>query len=44
MHRRIHGSELLVLKDGSHGAPIEYPDVINLRLEKFLIAKGLLPA
>lgn len=42
MQRRIHGSETLVLKDGSHGAPIEYPDVLNLRLEKFLLEKGLL--
>ena len=44
MHRRIHGSDMLVLKDGSHGAPIEYPDVINLRLEKFLLERGLLKA
>lgn len=44
MHRRILGSEMLVLKDGSHGAPIEYPDVINLRLEKFLLERGLLHA
>jgi pimeloyl-ACP methyl ester carboxylesterase len=35
MHRAIPGSELLHIKNGSHAALIEQPDLINLRLEKF---------
>ena len=33
---RIPGAELLVVKGGTHYVPLEYPAVINLRLEKFL--------
>lgn len=36
MHHRIRGSELSVLPQGSHTAPLEHPDQVNLRLEKFL--------
>lgn len=36
MHRKIRGSELCVIPGGSHTAPIELPDLVNLRLEKFL--------
>jgi len=36
MHERIPGSELLVLRRGSHAAYVEYPELINLRIEKFL--------
>ena len=43
MHRRIRGSELLVLPEGSHGAPMEFPDHLNLRMEAFLLRCGLLP-
>jgi len=37
MHRLIPGSELLVLPGGSHTGPIEHPELINLRLEKWLL-------
>lgn len=36
MAETIPGAELLVVKGGSHYVPLEYPAVINLRLEKFL--------
>ncbi|MCC6810027.1 MAG: alpha/beta hydrolase [Deltaproteobacteria bacterium] len=36
MHERIPGSELLFIPGGSHTAPIEFPELLNLRIEKFL--------
>lgn len=33
--RRIRGAELLVLRGGAHCAPIEHPDLISLRIERF---------
>ena len=36
LHARIPGSELLTVPGGSHVAPIEQPELIALRLEKFL--------
>jgi len=36
MHDRIPGSELLTVPGGTHVAPIEHPELITLRLEKFL--------
>jgi len=36
MHRRIPASELLVVPGGSHTAPIEMPELINLRIARFL--------
>jgi pimeloyl-ACP methyl ester carboxylesterase len=36
MHGRIRGSELLTVPGGTHVAPIEHPELIALRLEKFL--------
>jgi pimeloyl-ACP methyl ester carboxylesterase len=36
MRDEIRGAELLFLKKGSHVGLIEYPELINLRLEKFL--------
>ncbi|MCB1214352.1 MAG: alpha/beta hydrolase [Deltaproteobacteria bacterium] len=36
MHRIIPDSELFVIRKGSHAALIEQPDLINLRIEKFL--------
>ena len=36
MHERIPGSELLTVPGGTHVAPIEQPELITLRLEKFL--------
>ncbi|HET9752468.1 MAG TPA: alpha/beta hydrolase [Myxococcales bacterium] len=38
MHDRIRGSELLTVPGGTHVAPIERPELIALRLEKFLAA------
>lgn len=36
MHERIAGSELFIIQHGTHTAPIEAPELINLRLEKWL--------
>ena len=38
MHDRIPGAELLTVPGGTHVAPIEHPELIALRLEKFLAA------
>jgi pimeloyl-ACP methyl ester carboxylesterase len=40
MHDRIPGAEMLTVPGGTHVAPIEQPELITLRLEKFL---ALLP-
>jgi pimeloyl-ACP methyl ester carboxylesterase len=44
MHDRIPNSEICVLREGSHAAPIEYHDLVELRLEKFLLDHGFLRA
>lgn len=36
MHREIPGAEFLFLPTGTHTAPIELPDLLDLRIEKFL--------
>jgi pimeloyl-ACP methyl ester carboxylesterase len=36
MHETIAGSELLVLPEGTHTAPLEYPAVVRERVEVFL--------
>jgi len=36
MHRVIPKSELFIVKKGSHAALVEQPELINLRIEKFL--------
>ena len=36
MHDRIPGSEMLTVPGGTHAAPIEQPELLTLRLEKFL--------
>jgi pimeloyl-ACP methyl ester carboxylesterase len=36
MHRLIPKSELCVVKGGTHVALIEQPDLVSLRMEKFL--------
>ena len=36
MWRRIPESDYLHIKDGTHATPIEHPQLINLRVEKFL--------
>lgn len=43
MHEAIPESELLVIREGSHAAIIEHPELINLRLEKF-IRERIVPA
>jgi pimeloyl-ACP methyl ester carboxylesterase len=40
MARRIPGSEIMLLPGATHYAGLEYPEVINLRLEKFLRERG----
>ncbi|MCA9771003.1 MAG: alpha/beta hydrolase [Myxococcales bacterium] len=37
MHRLIPGSEIMLIKTGSHVGLIEQPALVNLRLEKFLV-------
>ncbi len=36
MHESIPGSEILVLPGGSHVGPLEHPELVCLRVEKFL--------
>jgi pimeloyl-ACP methyl ester carboxylesterase len=36
MHRIIPNSELFIIRKGSHAALVEQPELINLRMEKFL--------
>lgn len=36
MHERIPNSEMMILPGGSHAALVEQPEVINLRVEKFI--------
>jgi pimeloyl-ACP methyl ester carboxylesterase len=36
MHAAIPASEMLVLPSGSHMAPLEHPELMSLRVEKFL--------
>lgn len=43
MHHLIPKSELFVVKKGSHVALIEQPELINLRIEKFLLDHSLAP-
>jgi pimeloyl-ACP methyl ester carboxylesterase len=44
MRDRIAGSELLTIPKGSHAALIEQPELLNLRLEKFLRDRIMSPA
>ena len=43
MKRLIPDAELLFVPEGSHTAPIEQPELINLRIEKFLRERVDLP-
>jgi len=40
MARRTRGSEIMVLPGATHYAALEYPEMVNLRLEKFLRERG----
>jgi pimeloyl-ACP methyl ester carboxylesterase len=42
MRREIQGAELLVVRTGTHYLPVEFPELVNLRIEKFLRDHGLL--
>ncbi|HCU26032.1 MAG TPA: hypothetical protein DF383_13525 [Deltaproteobacteria bacterium] len=44
MHRIVPKSELIIIKKGSHAALVEQPELINLRIEKFLRERILPPA
>ena len=40
MARRTRGSEIMVLPGATHYAALEYPEMVNLRLEKFFRERG----
>ncbi len=40
MVRRIRGAELMVVPGGTHYVVVEYPDLVNLRIEKFFRERG----
>ncbi len=43
MARRIRGSEIMIIPGATHYAMLEYPEMVNLRLEKFLRERGYEP-
>lgn len=43
MDKNLPNSELMIIPSGTHYLPIEFPDWVNLRVEKFLASRGLLP-
>jgi pimeloyl-ACP methyl ester carboxylesterase len=43
MARRIRGAELMIVPGGTHFVAVEYPELLNLRLEKFFRGRGLAP-
>ncbi|MBZ0253840.1 MAG: alpha/beta hydrolase, partial [Candidatus Methylomirabilis sp.] len=43
MARRIGDAELFVIPTGTHYTPVEFPEFINLKVEKFLRDRALLP-
>jgi pimeloyl-ACP methyl ester carboxylesterase len=40
MARRIPGGELLLVRGGTHFTAVEYPELVNLRIEKFFRENG----
>lgn len=38
--RRVDGAELMVVPGGTHYVAVEYPELVNLRVEKFLRERG----
>ena len=40
MARRTRGSEVMIIPGATHYAPLEYPEMVNLRLEKFFRERG----
>ncbi|MBZ0115420.1 MAG: alpha/beta hydrolase, partial [Sandaracinaceae bacterium] len=43
MAKRIRGAELLVVPGGTHYVAVEYPELVNLRVEKFFHERGYAP-
>jgi hypothetical protein len=41
MARTLPGGELLLIPGGAHTTPIEYPELIALRIERFYRDHGL---
>ena len=41
MARALPNAEILVVRGGSHLAPIEYPELVHLRMEQFFAESGL---
>jgi pimeloyl-ACP methyl ester carboxylesterase len=44
MARRTRGSEIMIIPGATHYAPLEFPEMVNLRLEKFFRERGYEPA
>lgn len=42
MNRAIRNSELFIVKGATHYVPVEFPEILNLRIEKFLRENSLL--
>jgi pimeloyl-ACP methyl ester carboxylesterase len=43
MHRRVRGSEFLMVPMGSHCTQLDMPDLVNLKIERHLLNNGYLP-
>ena len=43
MVRGIEGAELMVVPGGTHYVSVEYPELVNLRIEKFFRERGYAP-
>jgi pimeloyl-ACP methyl ester carboxylesterase len=41
--RDVPAAELLVVPGGTHYVAVEFPELVNLRVEKFLRERGYLP-
>ncbi len=44
MVRRLPDAELLIVPGGTHYVAVEYPEMVNLRIDKFFAERGLGPA
>jgi pimeloyl-ACP methyl ester carboxylesterase len=44
MHERIAGSELFILPEATHTGPLEWPEMLQLRLRKWMAQHDLTPA
>jgi pimeloyl-ACP methyl ester carboxylesterase len=41
--RHVRGAELMVVPGGTHYVPVEYPELLSLRIEKFFQERGYMP-